>query len=87
MVMTFEEMFEGLPDFIKPLFEKHEEFNVFGTTFNYFVKIDGVVLDHPPRKWCNENFGPQEEEWFFLAGGYWCFKTKEDAIAFKLRWL
>jgi len=84
--MNYEEMFEGLPDFIKPLFAR-EEFQIFGTTFNYFVRIEGVVLDHPPKIWCNENFGPQEEECFFLAGGYWCFKTKEDAVACKLRWL
>lgn len=83
--MNYEEMFETLPDFIKPLFVRNE-FQLFGTTFNYFVRIDGVILDHLPRLWCNENFGKQEEEWFFLAGGYWCFKTKEDAIAFKLRW-
>jgi len=85
MVMNYEEMYGGLPDYVKPLFEK-EEFQIFGTVFHYFVKIYGIPLDHPPRNWCNENFGKQEEEWFFLAGEYWCFKTKEDAIAFKLRW-
>ena len=83
--MTYEEMLEAQPDYAKPLFKK-KAFQIFGTTFNYFVKIDGVVFDHPQKNWCNENIGVKEKDWFFLAGGYWCFKTKEDAIAFKLMW-
>lgn len=86
MVMTYEQMVKTQPDFAKPLFEKYDAFDIFGTTFNYFVKIDGVSLTHPRRNWCIENFGLENDEWVFLAGGFWCFKTKEDAIAFKLRW-
>ncbi len=84
--MTYEQMLESQPNSLRSLFSG-KEFQIFGTIFNYFVRIDGIVLDHPTRNWCIENFGSENEEWFFLAGGYWCFKTKEDAIAFKLRWL
>ena len=39
--------------------------------------------------WCEENFGKEGQNWCFdpdISKGVY-FKNKEDAVAFKLRWL
>lgn len=62
-------------------------------THPYLITIKNG-LNHPTiRQWCFDNIGKEQEEWFcyfsdfppeFAEFSNWYFRTKEDAIAFKL---
>lgn len=60
----------------------------------YVKTPDGDMVSHWKivNAWTNENIGKYRECWFCPSGKApphyfaYCFKTKEDAILFKLAW-
>lgn len=57
----------------------------------YNVEIDVYRSILPMTDWCDENIGVIHKEWTCSTGdaapSVFSFLLKEDAMAFKLRWL
>jgi len=59
----------------------------------YLKQIPHYKLDKEVENWCEENFGLKHQDWTYIIHGFKdkkiliCFKSKEDVMAFKLRWL
>ena len=84
--MNYDKFYDQLPSFAKKLMDESEGFEEFKSKYNYFILITDSMMNNQRqiKEWCNETLG--NDKWFHLANWY-CFETKEDLVAFKLRWL